>query len=112
MISIENALKMLVGDILVDLGLILQKNSCWLALYSLFSNVMCSFFSLLQTLHVWTGKCVLYLKALGSCNQLQNNRNNNEFNLDLHTLMLMRGTISRGLLRWKLEMHMTFEDRL
>ena len=23
----------------------------------------------------------------------------------------MRGTISRGLLRWKLEMHMTFEKR-
>ena len=24
----------------------------------------------------------------------------------------MRGTISRGVLRWKLEMHMTFENRL
>ena len=29
---------------------------------------------------------------------------------DMHNLSLMRGTMSGGLLRWKLEMHMTFEN--
>ena len=56
---------------------------------------------------MYTGKSVLCLKA-----QLQNNCINYKFNLDLHNLSLMRGTISRGLLRWKLEMRMTFENRL
>ena len=61
-------------------------------------------------MNVCTGKCVLCLKARGMCNQLENNRINYEFNNDLHDLLLMRGMISRGLLRLKLEMHMTFEN--
>ena len=51
-------------------------------------------------------------KARGSSNQLQNNHINYEFNKNLHNLSLMRDTISRGLLMCKLEMHMTFENRL
>ena len=46
------------------------------------------------------------------CNQLKNNRIDYEFKQNLHNLSLMRGMISRGLLKWKLEMHMTFENRL
>ena len=46
------------------------------------------------------------LKAHGSCNQVQNNHTDHEFNYDLHNLSLIRVTISRGLPRWKLEMHM------
>ena len=53
---------------------------------------------------------MIFLKARVECNQLQNNHDNYEFNL--HNLSLMRGTISHRLLRWKLEMHMTFENRL
>ena len=34
-----------------------------------------------------------------------------KFNSDLHNLSLLRGMISCGLLRWKLEMHMTLENR-
>ena len=37
---------------------------------------------------------------------------NYEFNNDSHDLSLTRGTISQGSLRWKLEMHTTFENKL
>ena len=53
---------------------------------------------------------ILCLKAHGSCNQLQNNRNNYEFNYDLHNLSLIPVTISSGLLRWKLEIHMVVKN--
>ena len=36
-----------------------------------------------------TGKYVLCLKVSSSCNQSQNNRNNFEFNQDLHNSLLM-----------------------
>ena len=51
------------------------------------------------------------VRSLSKSNQLQNNRIIYEFNQDLHNLLLMRGMISRGSLRWKLEMHMTFDNR-
>ena len=38
------------------------------------------------------GKCVVCLKARASCNQLQNNRINYQFNQDLHNLSLKHGT--------------------
>ena len=67
---------------------------------------MCSCVLLRHWLHIRTGKFILCLKAHGSCNQVQNNYTGNEFNYDLHILSLIRVTISHGLLRWKLEMHM------
>ena len=57
--------------------------------------------------------CIIYYTTTtASCNQLQNNRINYQSNQDLHNLSLKRGTISRGLLRWELQMHTTFENRL
>ena len=55
------------------------------------------------------GKFIRCLKAHGWCNQVQNNHTNYEFNYDVHYLSLIRVTISRRLLRWKLEMYM--EDK-
>ena len=46
------------------------------------------------------------LKTSG--NQSQNNSINYQFNSDLHDSLLSVGTISPGLLRWKIEIHMTF----
>ena len=57
-----------------------------------------------------TGKCVLCLEAHGTCNQLQDNCINYEFNYDFDILSLMQGSISRGLLSWKQEMHLTLEN--
>ena len=49
--------------------ILMQIPSCLKQSYSPFSNVMCSYVSLLHILHVHTGKCVLYLKTSNSYNQ-------------------------------------------
>ena len=57
------------------------------------------------------GKFILCLIiAHGSCNQVQNNHTNYEFNLDLCNLSLIRVTISREVLKWELEMHMAVKN--
>ena len=51
--------------------------------------------------------------AHGLCNQLQNNCVNYKFSQELHNFdTYARRAISQGLLRWKLEVHTTFENRL
>ena len=89
-----------------NLSILSSKTSNYYLLLSMIivcSQMLCAVLSHCFTagLHVCTGKCILCLKAHGSCNQVQNNHTNYEFNYDL----IYHLSESCELLRWKLKKH-------
>ena len=54
---------------------------------------------------------MLCLKTSNYCNQSHNNYVNYKFNYDLYNCPPIIGATSRELLGWKVETHMTFENR-